>query len=72
MRVALVAALLALAACAIAIPISELMAEKIHPVPYERRERSSNDRIQAHIIAHTHDDVGWLKTVDEYFSALPS
>ena len=21
-----------------------------------------------HLISHTHDDVGWLKTVDEYFS----
>jgi len=24
-------------------------------------------QLNVHIIAHTHDDVGWLKTVDEYF-----
>lgn len=72
MRTSVFTALLALAACVVAIPISELMAEKLHPVPFEFHERplASNGkaaRIQAHIIAHTHDDVGWLKTPDEYF-----
>lgn len=26
--------------------------------------------LNVHIIAHTHDDVGWLKTVDEYYAGL--
>jgi alpha-mannosidase len=26
--------------------------------------------LNVHVIAHTHDDVGWLKTVDEYYAGL--
>jgi hypothetical protein len=25
------------------------------------------DKLNVHLFAHTHDDPGWLKTVDQYF-----
>ncbi|CDW74355.1 glycosyl hydrolases family 38 protein [Stylonychia lemnae] len=30
--------------------------------------KNSDQTIYVHLLAHTHDDVGWLKTVDEYYS----
>jgi hypothetical protein len=33
---------------------------------YERRA----ERLTVHFAHHTHDDVGWLKTVDEYYSGV--
>ena len=33
---------------------------------------SSSPPLNIHLIAHTHDDVGWLKTVDEYYYGLRS
>eukprot|EP00179_Madagascaria_erythrocladioides_P005108 CAMPEP_0198309554 /NCGR_PEP_ID=MMETSP1450-20131203/1914_1 /TAXON_ID=753684 ORGANISM="Madagascaria erythrocladiodes, Strain CCMP3234" /NCGR_SAMPLE_ID=MMETSP1450 /ASSEMBLY_ACC=CAM_ASM_001115 /LENGTH=981 /DNA_ID=CAMNT_0044012317 /DNA_START=93 /DNA_END=3038 /DNA_ORIENTATION=- len=27
----------------------------------------NNEMLDVHVIAHTHDDVGWLKTVDQYY-----
>lgn len=37
-----------------------------HPQPNESRS-PSNDPLSIHIIPHTHDDLGWLKTVEEYY-----
>ena len=28
------------------------------------------EKLTVHMVHHTHDDVGWLKTVDEYYSGV--
>ncbi|XP_072375830.1 lysosomal alpha-mannosidase-like, partial [Diabrotica undecimpunctata] len=35
---------------------------KCHPV--------AKDKINVHLIPHSHDDVGWLKTVDQYYYGM--
>ena len=34
---------------------------------YQSCPELESSKLNVHIIAHTHDDVGWLKTVDQYF-----
>ena len=37
------------------------------PAPQERGASAAAEKLNVHLIAHTHDDVGWLKTVDQYY-----
>jgi hypothetical protein len=38
------------------------------PKPIENRKDQDKQTLTVHMIAHTHDDIGWLKTIDEYYS----
>jgi len=34
--------------------------------------KASDDKLQVHLIMHSHDDPGWLKTVDQYYTGANS
>ncbi|XP_077290663.1 lysosomal alpha-mannosidase-like [Arctopsyche grandis] len=34
---------------------------------YESCHPTSNDLLNVHLVPHSHDDVGWLKTLDQYY-----
>jgi len=40
----------------------------VEPLNLTQELEQLNEEIFVHLIPHTHDDVGWLKTIDEYFS----
>uniref|UniRef100_A0A671TYK4 Alpha-mannosidase n=1 Tax=Sparus aurata TaxID=8175 RepID=A0A671TYK4_SPAAU len=42
-------------------------AEHTSTCGYESCHPTKPDMLNVHLVPHTHDDVGWLKTVDQYF-----
>jgi hypothetical protein len=34
---------------------------------HHKHHNPTNEQITVYLIPHSHDDVGWLKTVDDYF-----
>lgn len=41
-----------------------------HPKPLTELKEPYPEKLTVHMVHHTHDDVGWLKTVDEYYSGV--
>lgn len=43
--------------------------ESLENQPNKTINRTNQDiHLTVHIVSHTHDDVGWLKTYEEYFN----
>ncbi|KAK4872843.1 hypothetical protein RN001_014872 [Aquatica leii] len=62
--VAITAAVLFLTAYVVSLPI---YGEDNETCGYKSCHPIKEGLINVHIVAHTHDDVGWLKTVDQYY-----
>ncbi len=44
--------------------------EHVNPTTHNHLRNSNSEKMTVHLVHHTHDDVGWLKTVDEYFTGV--
>lgn len=50
-----------------AILLSVLFGAESKFMVYNTSQTVDPGKLNVHLVAHTHDDVGWLKTVDQYY-----
>ena len=51
----------------IALLVGSISAANSCPKAYSHCNLGKEGYINIHMVSHTHDDVGWLKTVDQYY-----
>ena len=58
---------MAVALLVVTVTLAVTLSGEAECVAYNTTPRIVPDKVNVHLVPHSHDDVGWLKTVDQYF-----